>query len=75
VFIAGDLSDVAVSSEARMKKEPRKVLAWAWLCDFGLCRWAEPDRERLIEKGQPSPEARPVRVELVYHKRKRKAKP
>ena len=42
-----------------------KTYGWAWLCDFGLCQWAEPDRERLVKRSKPSPEAIPVRVELI----------
>jgi hypothetical protein len=29
------------------------VIAWAWKCDFGLCQWAEPDRERLSSARAP----------------------
>jgi len=42
-----------------------KTYGWAWLCDFGLCQWAEPNRERLLRGSKPSPEAVAVRVELV----------
>ena len=43
----------------------KRTYGWAWLCDFGLCKWAEPDKERLTERSKPSPEAIPIRVELV----------
>ena len=46
-----------------MKKNP--VTSWAWFCDFGLCKWAEPTRERLVAGGKPSPEARPVLVTMT----------
>ncbi len=50
--------------------------AWAWICDFGLCRWAEPTRAMLVKTKKPSPEAKPIRVRLVPVERKaRKAKP
>lgn len=42
-----------------------KTYGWAWLCDFGLCQWAEPSRKRLLKGSKPSPEAIAVRVELV----------
>lgn len=47
-----------------MKKEAKPELAWAWLCDFGLCLWAAPTRKQLVSDGKPSPEAVPVRVRI-----------
>ncbi len=41
------------------------VYGWAWLCDFGLCEWAEPTKEQLMRQSKPSPEAKPVYVALV----------
>ena len=41
------------------------VRAWVWECDFGLCYWAQPDREQLERGRKPSPEAKPVLVRLV----------
>ena len=59
-----------------MKKTPVKpVVAYAWLCDFGLCKWAEPDGRRLTEKGKPSSEARVVRVYLSIVPRKAVRRP
>lgn len=57
-------------------KNKKKIKAWAWKCEFGLCKWAQPDRFRLEREGKPSPEARAVRVQLVElaPKRKRKTK-
>ena len=43
----------------------KRAYGWVWLCDFGLCYWAESSREKLLQEGKPSPEAKPVRVELV----------
>ena len=43
----------------------KRAYGWAWLCDFGLCSWVEPEKEVLISRSKPSPEAIPVRVELV----------
>ena len=39
--------------------------AWAWECDFGLCRWTAPSRERLLRGHVPSPEAKAVPVRIV----------
>ena len=50
------------------------VTAWAWKCDFGLCRWAEPDRERLRRNGKPSPEAKSVAVRMIEEKEYRRLK-
>lgn len=47
------------------KKSPPRVFAWAWMCDFGLCQWSQPDKKRLLAERPPSDEAIPVRVELV----------
>lgn len=41
------------------------VRAWAWECDFGLCRWAEPEKSDLSVIDEPSPEARRVLCRLV----------
>jgi hypothetical protein len=47
-------------------KRHSKTYCWTWLCDFGLCSWVEPTKERLIgTNNKPSQEAVPVRVELV----------
>ena len=47
-------------------KRHTKTYCWTWLCDFGLCSWVEPTKARLIgADNKPSPEAVPVRVELV----------
>ncbi len=43
----------------------KKTYGWAWLCDFGLCQWAEPSRDALTSRSKPSPEAIPIRVELI----------
>lgn len=43
----------------------RRAYGWAWLCDFGLCSWVEPEKEVLTSCRKPSPEAIAVRVELV----------
>ncbi len=43
----------------------QKGYGYAWLCDFGLCNWAEPYLTDLTSKTKPSPEAIAVRVELV----------
>lgn len=48
----------------KVKTEP----AYAWMCDFGLCRWAEPTKEALTPRrhhDKPSPEAKAVRVRIV----------
>ena len=46
-------------------KLPKAVSAYAWECDFGLCRWAQPDAQRLATDGKPSPEAKIVPVRIV----------
>lgn len=38
---------------------------YAWLCDFGLCHWADPTKEQLGSKDKPSPEAKPVAVRII----------
>ncbi len=43
----------------------KRAYGWTWLCDFGLCCWVESDKKSLLEGSKPSPEAMPVRVELV----------
>jgi len=43
----------------------KRAYGWAWLCDFGLCHWAEPNRDALHLRSKPSPEAIAIRVELV----------
>ena len=46
-------------------------IAFAFECDFGLCRWAQPSRQELITrpdggpKPRPSPESKPVQVRLI----------
>ena len=55
-------------------KRGKQVTAYAWLCDFGLCKWAEPTRDRLLAQSKPSPEAKVVRVYLSTVPRK-EAKP
>ena len=42
------------------KYDTKSVLVW------NLCRWAQPTRERLERGQKPSPDARAVRVKLVY---------
>ena len=41
--------------------------AWAWRLEGadGVCRWAEPDRDRLVSRSRPSSEAKPERVRIV----------
>lgn len=48
------------------KKAPaiEAVPGKAWEFDGGLCRWAEPDANRL-DDSKPSPEARKVSVRIV----------
>lgn len=46
-------------------KSKKRAIAWAWLCDFGLCHYAEPSYEDLARDGKPTPEARAIRVRLV----------
>lgn len=46
--------------------------AWVWLCDFGMCKWAEPTRKQLVARSKPSPEAKPIKVEFVPTGRYRK---
>ena len=41
------------------------VPAYAWQCDFGLCRWAEPNKRQLTDRNKPSPEAVPIRVRII----------
>ena len=47
-------------------------LAVAWLCDFGLCAWAEPTRHQMLlfapPGHKPSPEAKLVGVRIVRTK-------
>ena len=50
------------------------VTAWAWQCDFGLCRWAEPDEKRLRSGNRPSPEAKAVAVRLIKESEYRRLK-
>lgn len=49
------------------RKNVEAVRAFAW--EFNdppvLCCWAEPDIERLVEKSEPSPEAKPVSVRII----------
>jgi len=46
----------------KIKSEP----AYAWECDFGLCRWAEPTPKQLMKNsGKPSNEAKAVRVRII----------
>lgn len=42
----------------------KTVTAYAWLCDFGLCKWAQPSKWQLERGSKPSPEAKAVRVYL-----------
>lgn len=39
--------------------------AWAWLCDFGICSWAYPTKEKLLEENKPSPEAKPIHIVML----------
>jgi len=55
------------------KKEPR-AFSYAWKLAEGLCYWAHPDKQYMLVRGKPSPEAKLVRVELIEVKRKKKAK-
>jgi hypothetical protein len=47
---------------------------YAWLCDFGLCHWAEADIAVLRARGKPSPEAKAVPVRLLLERDFRKLK-
>jgi hypothetical protein len=47
---------------------------YAWLCDFGLCHWAEPDMAVLRGAGKPSPEAKAVPVRIVLERAFQKLK-
>jgi len=57
-----------------MKAEIVSGFGYAWLCDFGLCYWAEPSVEALKSRSKPSPEAKPVRVRLIQERDFRKLK-
>lgn len=46
----------------RKKPTPERVLAWAWLCEFGLCKWAAPSKAQLLANEKPSPGAKAVTV-------------
>ena len=48
---------------------------WAWQCDFGLCHWAAPTREKLLRDGKPTPEAKAISVRIVPTKQYRKLQP
>lgn len=51
---------------SKKKVKPVKpVRAWGWLCNFGLCQWAEPTKQRLIDGRKPSPEAKLTLVRLI----------
>ena len=45
----------------KIKSEP----AYAWECNFGLCKWTEPTKDILEGGPKPSPEAKAVRVRIV----------
>lgn len=45
---------------------------YAWLCDFGMCHWAEPEKLILKSRGKPSPEAKAVAVRIITEKDYRK---
>lgn len=45
---------------------------YAWMCGFGLCHWAKPDKKRLVASGPPSPEACAVPVRIITEKDYRK---
>lgn len=53
-------------SNGEMTMKHTKSFGWAWFSPtIGLCHWAEPNKAKLTREGKPSPEAIPVRVELV----------
>ena len=53
---------------AEMKRKPKTGRGYAWLCESGLCHWAEPEKGMLMSQHKPSPEAKPARVRLVLEK-------
>ena len=60
---------------AKRKWTPPPVNAWAWLLEEGLlCRWAEPDKERLTARSKPSPGAKMVRVQIRLTPKRKKQK-
>jgi hypothetical protein len=54
-----------------MKSKIKTAHAWAWLFWGGLCRWAEPTRQKLSDRGKLS-EAKTVAVRIVLEKDYRK---
>lgn len=59
-----------------MSKKPQRAFAWAWMLEDGsLCFWAQPKKADLLEFAPPSPKAKPVRVELVRVRRKKRRAP
>ena len=51
---------------ARKARKPRPIYAWTWAFpDGALCYLAMPTRALLLADGYPSPDHKPIRVQLV----------